>query len=137
MIDLSTGTRKVVFASAYVSGIVAIAAACDMLLPYPFHPFHHQIGFDLTYLFSSLIVIWMARDTWIDLSLAKRDATRTTLHAADKAGPIAIKKTSRPFARPTPQPGIREFPSRRTRSGLQIGQGPGKSRRFSENRTSI
>lgn len=64
MIDLSTGPRKAVFASVEVAGLVALAAAADLVLAYPYNPFNSMRWFDAVCLVSAALVMFMAHDAW-------------------------------------------------------------------------
>jgi hypothetical protein len=61
MFDLSTGPRKTIAASFVATCLVAVATIADMICGYPFAG---MIGFDIVFLVSSGIVMYLACDVW-------------------------------------------------------------------------
>jgi len=93
--------RNVVLFAATVAIVMIGLCIIDLFASYPFRPFAGQTTFDVTYIASSMIVLFMCRHTWKELDLGdtsrhrqretakrhyrKRSANKATMHAASVA----------------------------------------------------
>ena len=61
--------RATVISSGSVAALMMIPCLVDLLAGYPWRPFFGQTIFDVAYLLSSMIVLYLCWHTWTDLQL--------------------------------------------------------------------
>ena len=90
--------RNVIFFAVAVS--VALIALCvtDLVASYPLQPFMGQTAFDVAFLISSAILLYMCWHTWHDLDLGDQPPRQLNVSESTQYGTFSGRTSERPRA---------------------------------------
>lgn len=87
--------RGVVCVSAVIAVLIAALCVVDLFAAWPYQPFAGHTVFDVTFLLSAFIVLYLCWDTWHDLELGAPQRRSITNRRTTQERTTRTRETSR------------------------------------------